>query len=182
MEEAMSGQVEVPPVLIIISIISLEDKLKEIARILLESRFGKAELESPLYPFDLSDYYEKEMGYSLSRRWFCFSKLCDASELAEWKYFCESIELDSLDKKGDRKVNIDPGYLDYCKLVLASYKSAPDKIYMGRGVWAHTCLRYGHGSFLAPDHSFPDFKDGRFNDFMLEARRLYRKMLREITD
>lgn len=174
----MSGQVEVPPVLVIISIISLEDKQKESTRIPLESRFGKAEMESPLYPFDLSDYYEKEMGSFLSRRWYCFSKLRDASELAEWKCFCESIENGYLDRKGNRTVNIDPGYLDFGKLVLASFKSAPDKIYMGRGVWAHTCLRYGHGSFVAPDHSFPDFRDGRFNDFMLEARRLYRRMLR----
>ena len=174
----MSGQVEVPPVMVIVSIISHEDQMKESARMLLESRFGEAELVSPLYPFDLSDYYEKEMGSFLSRRWYCFSKLLDASEIAEWKYFCESIENDYLDRKTNRTVNIDPGYLDYGKLVLASFKSAPDKIYMGRGVWAHTCLRYGHGSFKAPDHSFPDFKDGRFNDFMLEARRLYRKMLR----
>lgn len=178
----MSGQVEVPPVLVIISIISLEDKRKESTRILLESRFGKAELESSLYPFDLSDYYEKEMGSSLSRRWYCFSKLWDASELVEWKCFCESIENGYLDRKGNRAVNIDPGYLDYGKLVLASFKSAPDKIYMGRGVWAHTCLRYGRGLFTAPDHSFPDFKDGRFNDFMLEARRLYRKLFRQITE
>ncbi|MCK4504838.1 MAG: DUF4416 family protein [Candidatus Aegiribacteria sp.] len=178
----MSGPVEVPPVLVIISIISLEDQLKESTRILLESIFGKAELASPLYPFDLSDYYEEEMGPFLSRRWYCFSKLKDASELAEWKYFCESIENSFLDRKGNRKVNIDPGYLDYGKLVLASFKSAPDKIYMGRGIWAHTCLRYGHGSFMAPDHSFPDFKDGRFDDFMLEARRLYRRMLKQIID
>jgi hypothetical protein len=178
MEKVMSGQVKVLPVMVIISIISREDQLKESTRIPLESRFGKAELESALYPFDLSDYYEKEMGSFLSRRWYCFSKLRDGSELAEWKCFCESIENDYLDRKGNRTVNIDPGYLDYGKLVLASFKSAPDKIYMGRGVWAHTCLRYGNGSFMAPDHSFPDFKDERFNDFMLEARRLYRKMLR----
>ncbi len=174
----MSGQVEVPPVLVIISIISIEDHQKESTLIPLESRFGKTEFESPLFPFDLSDYYEKEMGPFLSRRWYCFSKLWDASELAEWKCFCESIENGYTDLKGNRTVNIDPGYLDYGKLVLASFKSAPDKIYMGRGVWAHTCLRYGHGTFIAPDHSFPDFKDGRFNDFMLEARKRYRKMLR----
>ena len=174
----MSGQVEVPPAMVIVSIISLEDQLKESTRIQLESRFGKTELESALYPFDLSDYYEKEMGAFLSRRWYCFSKLWDASELVEWKYFCANIENGYLDRKGNRTVNIDPGYLDYGKLVLASFKSAPDKIYMGSGVWAHTCLRYGHYSFIAPDHSFPDFKDGRFNDFMLEARRLYRKILR----
>ena len=67
--------------------------------------------------------------------------------------------------------------MDLGKLVLASLKEAPDKIYVGEGVWAHTCLRYGSGSFGAPEHSFPDFKDGRFDAFMLEARRLYKSRL-----
>ena len=43
---------------------------------------------------------------------------------------------------------------------------------------ALTCLRYDHGEFVAPDHSFPDFIDGRFNDFMLEVRANYRRILR----
>ena len=83
----------------------------------------------------------------------------------------------SADQK--RRVNLDPGYLDLGKLVLASFKQAHDKIYLGRGVWAHTCLRYRAGNFIAPDHSFPDFQDGRFNRFMLQARNLYKSLLRE---
>jgi hypothetical protein len=66
------------------------------------------------------------------------------------------------------------------KLVLASLKEAPDKIYMGRGVWAHICLRYRFGAFTAPDHSFPDFQDGRFFETMLQARDLYRSLLRGV--
>ena len=73
---------------------------------------------------------------------------------------------------------LDPGYLDLGKLVLASLKEAPDKIYLGEGVWAHTCLRYDSGSFRAPEHSFADFRDGRFDPFMLEARALYKSLLR----
>ena len=122
------------------------------------------------------------MGSELTRRWFSFSELRDASNLTEWKYSCVDIENNFLDGNNDRKVNIDPGYLDYGKLVLASFKSAPDKVYMGRGVWAHTCLRYGHGIFSGPDHSFPDFIDGRFNDFMLEVRCSYRRILRSIRE
>ena len=76
-------------------------------------------------------------------------------------------------------VNLDPGYLDLGKLVLASCKEAPDKLYLGEGVWGHTCLRYRFGAFSAPDHSFPDFQDGRFNSFFTEARGLYKSMLQE---
>ncbi len=174
----MSGPVETPQVMPVISVITADEKLKEETKSMLESHFGKIDLVSELYPFDLSDYYEKEMGTELTRRWFCFSELLDASHLADWKYSCVDIENCFLDNNGDRSVNIDPGYLDYGKLVMASFKSAPDKIYMGRGVWAHTCLRYGHGIFTAPDHSFPDFIDGRFNDFMLQVRKNYRIILR----
>ncbi len=174
----MPGPVEVLPVIPVMSVISSADKLKMEAKLILESHFGRIDLSSGLYPFDLSDYYEEEMGEELTRQWFSFEVLRDASLLAEWKLICAGIEEQFLDKFSNRKVNIDPGYLDYGKLVLASFKSAPDKIYIGRGVWAHTCLRYGHGRFTAPEHSFPDFIDGRFNDFMLEVRANYRRILR----
>jgi len=176
----MSGPVEVPGVMLVISVITSDEELKNRTESILESQYGKIDLSSELYPFDLSDYYEEEMGSELTRRWFSFRELRDASCLTDWKYACVEIENDFLDSNGNRTVNIDPGYLDYGKLVLASFKSAPDKIYMGRGVWAHTCLRYGHGIFTAPDHSFPDFIDGRFNGFMLEVRRSYRRILRLI--
>ena len=178
MEKIMSGPVEVPQVMLVISAISSDEELKKETWRILESNFGKTDLVSGFYPFDLSDYYEEEMGTELSRRWYSFRELRDASHLAEWKYSCIDIEEKFLDTFSNRRVNIDPGYLDYGKLVLASFKSAPDKIYMGRGVWAHTCLRYGHGRFTAPSHSFPDFIDGRFNDFMLQVRRSYRIILR----
>ena len=178
MEKIMSGPVETLPVTLIVSVITAEETLKAETKSILESRFGRIDLVSELYSFDLSDYYEEEMGTELTRRWFCFSELRDPSNLPDWKYSCVDIENGFLDRHGNRSVNIDPGYLDYGKLVLASFKSAPDKIYMGRGVWAHTCLRYGHGIFIAPDHSFPDFIDGRFNDFMLQVRKNYRISLR----
>ncbi|MCD4701700.1 MAG: DUF4416 family protein [Candidatus Aegiribacteria sp.] len=174
----MSGPVGVPPVIPVISVISSDEELKKKTEPLLESYFGNTDLVSGLYHFDLSDYYEKEMGEKLTRQWFSFKMLRDASRLAEWKLICAELEEQFLDKHSNRRINIDPGYLDYGKLVLASFKSAPDKIYIGRGVWAHTCLRYGHGRFIAPDHSFPDFIDGRFNDFMLEIRRSYCRILR----
>ncbi|MEN8208209.1 MAG: DUF4416 family protein [Candidatus Fermentibacteria bacterium] len=174
----MPGPIDALPVIPVISVISSEEELKKETQLILESRFSSTNLSSGLYPFDLSDYYEEEMGMELTRQWFSFEVLRDASRLTEWKLTCAEVEEQFQDSLSNRRVNIDPGYLDYGKLVLASFKSAPDKIYMGRGVWAHTCLRYGHGQFTAPDHSFPDFIEGRFNDFMLEVRKRYREILK----
>lgn len=178
MEGIMSGPAEPFPVMPMVSIIfSAGQPLKACCGDLRE-HLGIPELRSGPYPFDLSDYYRGEMGGGLSRIWLAFGRLADPSSLIDLKHFCRSVEEAGSSAGGKRKVNIDPGYLDYGKLVLASFKEAPDKIYMGRGVWAHACLRYGHGRFTAPDHSFPDFRDGRFDEFMLEARRRYRRLLR----
>lgn len=178
MEGILSGPAEPLPVIPLVSIISADDGCRRDAGSELADLFGDVLLTSPSYPFDLSDYYHDEMGSGLFRVWLAFETLRDPSLLAAWKHDCLRIEEFFRDGGEGRKVNLDPGYMDYGKLVLASFKEAPDKVYIGRGVWAHTCLRYGHGTFTAPDHSFPDFRDGRFNGFMKDVRNGYRRLLR----
>lgn len=178
----MSEPLSSPSVLVLASVIRSSMEELEAAVEGLEGIFSPVLMESPDYPFDLSDYYAGEMGGGLLRNWLVFGRLGDPAMLPDWKLACHEVETRLSSEDGSRRANIDPGYLDFGKLVLASFKEAPDKIYMGRGVWAHTCLRYGHGCFSAPDHSFPDFRDGRFDAFMLEARRTYRRLLRSAGD
>jgi len=163
-----------PAVLMVSVLYGAGDRLEEAVR-RLETVFGPVALRSEPYDFDMSDYYRPEMGVDLRRVWLAFSQPVRPDRLVDWKLECASIEED-MSEEGCRTANLDPGYLDFGKLVLASFKEAPDKIYMGRGVWAHTCLRYGHGAFTAPDHSFPDFRGGRFDAFMRRARRLLRSV------
>jgi len=165
------------PVMPLVSVIFPGDTFPEGIGEALEEVFGEAVLESARYPFDLSDYYEAEMGCDLGRVWLGFRRLSDPSLLPSWKLACREIEKESSREGGNRTINVDPGYMDFGKLVLASFKEAPDKIYVGSGVWAHVCLRYGHGGFTAPSHSFPDFRDGRFLEFMLRARSTYKRLL-----
>jgi hypothetical protein len=172
----MSEKVEPRPVMRACSCITGDPRLLAEVEARLARVFGEIALRSPAFPFDTSDYYREEMGDSLERYWYCFRNLCRAERLPDARLATGAIE-DALALDGRRQVNLDPGYLDLGKLVLASLKEAPDKIYMGRGVWAHTCLRYRFGGFSAPDHSFADFRDGRFDDFMREARDLYRSLL-----
>ena len=168
----MTEKIHVPVLRLCSVLCSSEELLEELLEEL-RLRYGPLEERSQPFPFDASDYYAKEMGDSLSRYWICFERLCDASELAGFRGETGELEK-SFSAQGKRRLNIDPGYLDFGKLVLASMKEAPDKIYLKKGVWAHTCLRYRFGHWEAPDHSFPDFADGRFNAFFLKARELYR--------
>jgi len=166
---------EARPAVLMVSVLYASDGILEESVRRLEEAFGPVALRSDPYAFDMSDYYRPEMGDGLRRVWLAFEQPVPPDGLADWKLECASIEED-MTEDGRRRANLDPGYLDFGKLVLASFKEAPDKIYMGRGVWAHTCLRYGHGRFTAPDHSFPDFRDGRFDAFMRRARRLLRSV------
>jgi hypothetical protein len=174
----MSKKVEASPVLGVCSCLFGRPELLMPTEHELARAFGEVALKSPPFRFDSSDYYREELGAELQRTWYCFSTLWRAERLPRYRLRTGRIE-EQLAEAGKRRVNLDPGYLDQGKLVLASLKEAPDKIYMGDGVWAHTCLRYGEGNFTAPDHSFPDFRDGRFNGFMSEARALYKSLLRE---
>ena len=167
-----------PFVLPVASVLYVDESLLKETLASLQLYFGEALLFSESYPFDMTDYYQDEMGSSIQRVWFCFAPLQDPSELPAWKVKCIELE-EKFSCGGKRPINIDPGYLDHGKLVLASCKAAPDKIYMGEGVFAHTCLRYKKGKFHGPEHSFADFIDGRFNKFFRSAKQLLRKLLKE---
>lgn len=174
----MPPRVGPPPALRVCGCLTARVDLLPLAERELAAAFGLVALRSPRFPFDDTDYYRDEMGAGLTRTWFCFRRLVAPEELAGSRLLTAIIE-EKLAGGGKRRVNLDPGYLDLGKLVLASTKEAPDKIYLGSGVWAHTCLRYRNGGFEAPDHSFPDFRSGRYAGFFTEARRLYKEALRE---
>ena len=85
--------------------------------------WGRVEFEGPDHPLDLTNYYEAEMGAALKRRLISFEPLRPPDELAAAKLACNRIE-EELGAEGRRRVNLDVGYLDHNKIVLASVKAA----------------------------------------------------------
>jgi hypothetical protein len=73
------------------------------------------------HPFDLTDYYRAEMGAGLQRRLLAFEVLMPPDSLAETKLQCNAWERE-LAEAGRRTINLDVGYLDHNKIVLASMK------------------------------------------------------------
>lgn len=134
----------------------------------LESVFGAIDYRGPLIRFSGDTYYRNEMGDELYRGFVSFRELASPADLATWKHQARDLEdrcrgpvRDG--QKGARTCNLDVGYLDPDKLVLASFKQGPFKLYFGRDVWADMILGYSRGVFTPTPWAFPDFRDGRYD-------------------
>jgi len=131
----------------------------------LEKAFGPIDYRGPFFPFSSGEgggYYEPEMGGSLHRGFLSFRGLADPSGLASWKHASRALE-EAWSREGKRTRNLDIGYLDPDKLVLASFKPGPRKIYLGEAVWADLILGYSSGEFVPIPWTFPDFRSGVYN-------------------
>jgi hypothetical protein len=146
-------------------------------RAALVERFGPLDFEGPDHPFDLTDYYAAEMGTGLRRRLLSFGPLMEPEGIVAARQAAGAIERE-LAVEGRRTVNIDVGYLDPNKLVLASRKYGAMKVHAGEGVWADIVCRYRKGRFEPFDWSFADFKDNRYERDLLQIRERYQVDLR----
>lgn len=147
---------------------------------LLEDAYGSIEYRSRDFTFDETDYYNTEMGTPIYRHFISFKNLITPDQIAQIKLECNHIETRVSPEQG-RLVNLDPGYMDYDKVVLASAKYNGNKVYLNDGIWADLTLRFEQGQYLPYPWSFPDFKTNRYEDVFLEIRRLYKTQMRRIS-
>lgn len=150
----------------------------ERARELIIGRWGELDFEGTDHLFDVTDYYEQEMGAPLFRRLLAIEKLYEPTLVVDMKLACNEIE-DRLAAGGRRMVNCDAGYLDHNKVLLASAKEAGQKIYIDRGIYADLAGRYKSGKYRPFEWSFPDFKDGRYDAELCAIRALYLKQVKK---
>ena len=73
-----------------------------------------------------------------------------------------------------RPVNLDPGYLEESKIVLASTKNFYHRILLSEGIYGEVTLHFSSGAWQAFPWTFPDFRCGRYDDFFTQLRRIYR--------
>jgi hypothetical protein len=142
-----------------------------------ESFLGPADLQSQNFPFEVTTYYNKEMGTPIFRRFYGFPHLATPDQLASYKLLTNSIESQHL-IDGQRKVNLDIGYLDYDKVVLGSAKYGLNKIYLDQGIYADLALHYEKGQYYPYPWAFLDFKSSLYNPFFLKLRTLYKQQLK----
>lgn len=137
----------------------------------LKKYFGEADYTSQWFPFTYTDFYALEMGSDLKRCIVSFEKLQASQILPKSKKWTAKIE-DKFRLNGKRRVNIDAGYMDYCKVVLASGKFGGHKIAITEECYADMILDYEKGTFKPFPWCFPDFKSGVYNETLLKIRGL----------
>ncbi len=144
---------------------------------ILKHSFGKIDFTSPVIDFHYTEYYKQEFGTELKRAFISFEKLIDPSRLAKIKITTNSIE-QRLKKNKRRTVNIDPGYLDLAKLVLATTKDFAHRIYLNKGIYAEVTLHYQHKTFQPQAWTYPDYKTAEYISILNEIRNLFDKQLK----
>ncbi len=153
------------------------DALNE-AREFMVEKWGEIDYEGDDHLFDVTEYYRPEMGGPLFRRLISLKALASPTVVVDMKLQCNDFE-ESVSSGGKRVVNLDAGYLDHNKVLLASAKEAGQKVYLDKGIYADLAGRYRAGRYQPFEWSFPDFRDGRYDRELLTIRTLYMKQLRE---
>lgn len=169
---------EIPSVKLFCAVLYTDAKPLSLAKNLLVQKFGEIDFESEGFVFDVSDYYKAEMDWPIYRLFWSFKKLISPNELAPIKIETNRIE-NEIAVENKRKVNLDSGYLDYDKIVLASAKYNWQKICLDLGIYADLTLRYEKGNYLPFPWSFPDFKQGHYNKTLLRIRELYKQQRKQ---
>ena len=171
------------PVKLIIGILAADEDALKAALDACIAEFGKTDLVSEVFPFDKTDYYSDQSGTSILRQFVTIEKLIEPGRLAQIKHKTNQIEqaiAEGINSPWPRPVNLDPGYLEPSKLVLASTKNFAHRIYIGDNMYAEITLRFDKGKWADYTHTFPDYKDRRYHNFLSRARERVVNQLRQL--
>ena len=172
---------EFSPVKLICGVIYKEDALYAEVRRRLEAEWGKIDSESPAFPFDLTGYYEDEMGGGLVRRFVSFETLVPPESLPAAKLW--AIELESIirQERGltGRPVNIDPGYLTASAVIMATAKDFAHRIPLGRGIYAHLEFLFSRPGVRTLDWTYPDLRREPAQAYFRNVREIFLRRRRE---
>jgi hypothetical protein len=147
--------------------------LMQRARQLLTRQFGPVDRESDVWPFDQTHYYREQGGPDLKRWFLSFEKLVRPDALAEIKLRTNRLEQEIAQQTltdVPRPVNLDPGYVDLSKLVLATTKDRSHRIYLGQGIHAEVTLQFVSGRWEPQPWTYADYRGPHYHAFFLGVR------------
>ena len=148
----------------------------------MKRNYGPIDLRSDIFPWEMTTYYQREMGKHLLRQFISFEQLIPPEDLTCIKRKTNTLECSFASPPtadGARRLNLDPGNLDANKLVLASTKDQAHRIYLSQGIYAEVTLRYHHGAFHPFEYTYPDYCWPETHDFLRQIRKCYLEQLRQ---
>lgn len=175
------GQPKIPvDVKLFIAVTFSDDALYEQGKVILENEFGPIEIRSAIFNFEHTRYYYQEMGGNLKKQLLGFEKLIPPDILPDIKLKTNALE-EQFMVVGNRRLNLDPGYLAPAKVVLATTKNFDHRIYLGKGIYGDVQLRFRKKKFHFNNWTYPDYKDMYVIEFLTRLRRVYMKEYERLT-
>lgn len=130
---------------------------------------GMPIIKSAVFDFTHTDYYVKEMGRPLHKYFACYGLIDTPEILPDFKLRAVEIE-DRFLKDDKRTINIDPGYVALEKVVAASTKNFPHRVYIKDGIFGDIQLYRRKGQFNTLQWTFQDYAFDFVVNFFEECR------------
>ncbi|MCD4656378.1 MAG: DUF4416 family protein [Planctomycetes bacterium] len=139
---------------------------------------GRNVLQTEPYEHKYTQYYDEEMGEYKLRKFIACLPLESPTKLREIKLRANDIEdmlASRLTLPFSRPVNLDPGYIDEPRIVLASCKDYNHRIAIGEGVYADLHLIFSRKQgYVGMDWSYMDYTDDTAKSFFMQCRQILR--------
>ncbi len=153
--------------------VQLDDVLQKMT-----NSFGQIDEKSETFLFTHTQYYLKEMGADLFKFFCSFKMFIDPMKIVAVKLESNTIE-NSFRKNGKRTINIDPGYIETPKLVLATTKNYGHRIYLGQGIYGDVQMFWRNGDFKTNPWTYPDYQEEKTREFFSKIRKKYLSQIGE---
>ncbi len=168
-----------PPVLLVAACFSRHADARGWARQRLEGAFGPVGLASDPFDFGHTPYYAPTMGDGLVKELWAFARPVDLGQLPAIKRATNALEEEAaaLGRWPEaRPVNIDPGYLEPGKLVLATTKDQAHRLHIGDGVFGEVTLHWRGGAWQPWPWTYADYREPVVLAFLAQAREWQRRL------
>jgi hypothetical protein len=168
---------KVEPVMLIAGLLYSDPAACNEAVEILSQQFGAIQIDSGEFQFTSTEYYDREMGSGLKRRFVSFGNPIAPDQLKDIKILTNRLERQHLRPDGGRVVNIDPGTVGRAGLVLVSTKNFSHRIYLGDGIFGEISLLYENKSFVPLKWTYPDYRLPEVIRFLTEVRESLKKCI-----
>lgn len=159
---------------LIIGVIYHEKDILERAMQILTAEFGEIEAVSEEFSFseEFSTYYDSELGGEGLRRIYSFKELVDPERQADIKIRTNEIEAE-LSVDGKRLINLDPGFINHGRLMLATTKETGFRVPLKDGIYTELTLFWARGGWQKFPWSYRDYQSERVQKFITDVRKSY---------
>ena len=157
---------------LIIGVIYHEPEILERAMARLTEEFGPIDAVSEEFSFseEFSTYYDEEIGGEGMRRIYSFERTVDPSGQAQIKTFTNELEKEL--SVGDRRlINLDPGFINHGRLMLATTKETGFRVPLSDGIYTELTLFYARGEWHKFPWTYRDYQSERVQKFLTQVRK-----------